>query len=262
MNRTVMIAVALAALASIQPARSVAQTRDWDWKGQIKRGDIIEIRGVNGSVRAERTSGDEVEVVARLRAEDDDPNEIRMEVVQHSGGVTICALYPDTDEDRPNECQLRGRGRNNVKHNDVNVDFTVRVPAGVRFSGWTVNGGVEARNIDGDVVAHAVNGDIDVSSSGLVKASTVNGSITASMGRSDWDGVLDFSTVNGSVTLEFPEDLNCEMRVSTVNGSISSDFNITVKGKFSPRSLKGTIGSGGRDLVVKTVNGSIHIRRS
>ena len=102
---------------------------------------------------------------------------------------------------------------------------------------------------------------MDISSSGLAEASTVNGSITASMGRADWEGKLSFTTVNGSVTLEFPADLSCEVDVSTVNGSVSSDFPITVTGRFSPRELRGTIGDGGRELKIQTVNGSVFIRR-
>ena len=118
------------------------------------------------------------------------------------------------------------------------------------------------RGIEGDVYAHTVNGSIDIYATGLAEAATVNGSITVSMGRADWDGTLDFSTVNGGVTLEMPSDLSTEVSVSTVNGQISSDFPLTVEGRFSPRHLKGTIGGGGRSLVIKTVNGSIQIRRS
>src|SRR5213595_1573860 len=58
-----------------------------------------------------------------------------------------------------------------VKHarnsdpDDVRVNFTVRVPAGVRFAGHTVNGEVDAANLSGDVEAHTVNGSIRVSTS-------------------------------------------------------------------------------------------------
>jgi DUF4097 and DUF4098 domain-containing protein YvlB len=238
------------------------EERDWSWSGRIERGKAIEIKGINGDVRAEIGSGNEVEVSARLHGKKDDPDVVQMEVVEHSGGVTICAVYPSKDEDEPNECRPGGRGRMNVKNNDVQVDFTIKVPAGVNFVGRTVNGEVDAHGIEGDVKAFTVNGGIDVSATGLAEATTVNGSITVSMQRADWDGTLDFTTVNGSVTLEMPADLNCDLSVATVNGHIDSDYPITVDGRFSPRHLKGTIGEGGRSLVVKTVNGSVQIRRS
>jgi DUF4097 and DUF4098 domain-containing protein YvlB len=229
----------------------------------VDRGDAIEIKGINGEISAELASGNEVEVEARLEGRDDDPDEIEMVVLEHNNGVTICAVYPSDDPDEPNECRPGGHGRMNVRDNyDVSVDFIVRVPAGVHFIGRTVNGDLEAFGLEGDVKAHTVNGSVDVTTSGLAQATTVNGSITVSMGRADWEGSMDFTTVNGSVTLEFPGELDCEVSVSTVNGHIASDYPLTVHGRFSPRHLKGTIGDGGRELVVKTVNGSVQIRRS
>lgn len=244
-------------------ASSVApEQREWDWRGRVQRGKAIEIRGVNGEVRAEPASGDQVEVHAELTGKRSDPDEIEMVVLEHANGVTICAVYPTRRGDEPNECRPGGRGRNNVQKNDVSVDFVVRVPTGVNFTGHTVNGEVEVHGLTGDVRVGTVNGDVDISTNGLAEASTVNGSITVTMGKADWNGVLDFSTVNGSVILEMPDELNAELSVSTVNGHISSDYPLTVDGKFSPRHVKGTIGQGGRTLIIKTVNGSIQLRRS
>ncbi len=257
------LAAALTAWAPLAGTdRPTREERDWNWRGEVDRGDAVEIKGVNGEVRAELAPGNEVEVEARLRGRKSDPDEVEMVVLEHENGVTICAVYPSDDPDEPNECRPGGRGRMSVEDNDVSVDFTVRVPAGVRFVGRTVNGEVEAFGLEGDVEAHTVNGDVDITTTGLAEATTVNGSITASMGRADWRGTLDFTTVNGSVTLEMPEELHCEVSVSTVNGHIASDYPLTVRGRFSPRHLKGLIGDGGRDLVVKTVNGSVQIRRS
>ncbi len=251
-------------LAVWTPASSAAQTRDWDWSGRVDRGDAIEIKGVSGEIVAEAGSGNEVQVSVRMRSRDnDDPREIEMVVLEHDKGVTICAVYPSKDEDRPNECEPGSRGRTNIKEDyNVSVEFRVSVPAGVNFIGRNINGEVDARGIEGDVFAYTVNGSVDIYAGGLAEATTVNGSITVSMGRADWDGALDFTTVNGSVTLEMPDDLDCDVSLSTVNGQMNIDFPLTVEGRFSPRNIKGTIGSGGRKLVVKTVNGSIQIRRS
>lgn len=247
------------------PAGPLAAPRaqeKWEWQGRIERGKAIEIKGINGEIHAEPASGNQVEVVAYKRGRKSDPASVDVVAVEHQGGVTICAVYPSKPGERPNECAPGGRGRMNVEKNDVKVEFTVRVPDGVAFFGRTVNGGVDAHGISADVRAHTVNGDIDLSATGLAEATTVNGSITVSMGKADWSGTLDFSTVNGSVTLEMPENLNADVSIQTVNGHISSDYPLTVEGRFSPRHLKGKIGDGGRTLVVKTVNGSVQLRRS
>jgi hypothetical protein len=140
--------------------------RDWDWRGRIERGKSIEIKGVNGEILAEATSGNQVEVQARLRGRKSDPDEVEMVVLEHENGVTICAVYPSRDRDEPNECRPGRHGRMNVRDNDVSVDFTVRVPAGVGFIGRTVNGEIDALGIEGDVKAHTVNGDVDVTATG------------------------------------------------------------------------------------------------
>src|SRR3954453_3853540 len=109
---------------------SAAAAQDFTWHGAIARGQAIEIKGVNGDIRAEPAGGNEVEVVAEKHANRDDPSSVRIQVVPHSGGVTICSVYPSRNADRPNECQPGDGGRMNVQNNDVTVKFTVRVPAG------------------------------------------------------------------------------------------------------------------------------------
>lgn len=257
------IPVLLAAAALAWPVAAVepAAAQDFEWSGRVERGKTVELRGVNGDIEAGPADGDRVRVTARKRARKSDPASVEIEVVEHSDGVTICAVYPGKRGDRPNECRPGG-GRMNVEDNDVKVEFTVRLPAAVNLAARTVNGSIDARSLEADVEASTVNGAIDVSTSGIVQASTVNGSIEARIGRADWSHELDFSTVNGSISLTLPEGINAQVRASTVNGHLSSDFPLTIEGKFSPRRLTGKIGDGGRELNLKTVNGSIELRRS
>ena len=58
----------------------------------------------------------------------------------------------------------------------------------------------------------------------------------------------------------WPRWMECNI-AATVNGGIESDFPLTVTGRFGPRRVSGTIGGGGRDLRLETVNGGIHIRQ-
>ena len=71
-----------------------------------------------------------------------------------------------------------------------------------------------------------------------------------------------FETVNGRITVELPDNTNADVRAETLNGGISSDFRMTVSGRFGSRRLNGTIGNGGRELRLKTVNGPIRLRRT
>jgi len=258
--RIAILALLPAVAALTLVPRAAAAQDEFHWKGKVAPGKAIEIKGVNGDVRAVAGSGD-VEVTAVKHARRSDPGDMKIEVVQHEDGVTICAVYP-SDGRRENTCEAGDGGHMNVHDNDVTVDFTVRVPADVRFVGTTVNGQVEAANLASDVQANTVNGSIRISTSGYAEAQTVNGSIVASMGRATWTDALDFRTVNGAITLDLPANLSTEVRASTVNGDIVTDFPLMVRGRLGPRSLRGTIGSGGRRLALETVNGSIRLRKS
>ena len=251
-----------------QPAPAAGPQREgaeFRLREPLAAGRTLEIRGVNGNVTAEPAPGGEFEVVAVRRARRSDPDEVKVEVVRHAGGVLICAVYPSTSGGQ-NTCEPGPGHRSNVNNNDTSVDFSVRVPAGVRFEGRTVNGNVDARDLGSDVVAHTVNGNIRLSTTGLAQAQTVNGSITAVMGRADWDNGLDFKTVNGGIDLSFPATLSANVDARTLNGSITSDFPLTVTGTYSRRRLTGTVGGGsggsGRELRLETVNGSVHLRRA
>src|SRR5437870_207974 len=112
---TLVLSAAAAAFLS-------ADTDRFDWKGIIAPGQSIEIKGVNGAIRAEPGSGDQAEVIANKIGRRNNPADVRVEVVQHGEGVTICAVYPSV-EGRPNECKAGSGGHMNVSHNDVSVEF-------------------------------------------------------------------------------------------------------------------------------------------
>jgi DUF4097 and DUF4098 domain-containing protein YvlB len=251
-------------LSAIVAAAAIQGTTqdDFKWSGRLAAGKTIEIRGINGAIAARGTSGGEVRVSASKHARRSDVASVEIRVEEHADGVTICAVYPQNRDQTG--CQERSRSRRNRdsdENNDVNVDFTVEVPAGVEFTGRSVNGDVTAEGLAADTRISTVNGDVDVATRGLAEAHTVNGNVTASMGRADWTGTMEFHTVNGTITVSLPANADTEVRASTVNGDISSDFPLTVQGRFGPRRMQGTIGRGGRSLSLETVNGSIEIER-
>lgn len=237
-------------------------TDEFRWNGRVAAGKTVEVRGINGGLTAEPAEGGEVVLTAVKSARRSDPKEVEIRVVEHAGGVLICALYPTTDPAGANRCLPDGGEHANIRDNDVTVEFKVRVPRGVNFRGRTVNGNIETGALGGDVEVKTVNGSINVTAAGVARAKTVNGSITARLGRADWNAELDFKTVNGGITLDLPADLNADVTAKTQNGEISTDFPVTLLGRVSRKQLNGTIGSGGRSLSLKTVNGSIQLRRA
>ncbi len=193
---------------------------------------------MNGSIQATGSSGDQVEVVATRRGRRSDPESVQIKTFEHEGGITVCALYPSTDAARPNECLAGDKGRMNSKNNDVNVEFVVKVPAGVRLAARTVNGAIDASGLSADVDAETVNGSVTVQTSGVARAETVNGSVQATMGRADWSSDLEIKTVNGSIRVTLPCAASTTVDAETVNGSIVSDFAVT-DGTVNPPAPEG-----------------------
>jgi hypothetical protein len=253
----IRLAVAGFVAASIAPA---AAAQDFQWRGRLTTGQTVEIKGVNGNVSATPSSSGDVEVTATKTARRSNPAEVRVEVVPGPDGVTICAVYPNEPDREPNRCAPGNAGRMNTRNNDTQIRFEVRVPAGVTLVARTVNGEVRAESLQSDITAHTVNGSIDVATTMTAAASTVNGSVTVTMGRLDLRDGATFKTVNGEIALNLPPGFDADLRAETLNGSVRSDFPITAQGSMSPRRLRGRIGNGGPELNLSTVNGGITLR--
>ena len=230
------------------------------WTGTLGPRQSLEVKDVLGDVIVERISGDEIEVTTTAKARRSDASEVRVDVVEHADGVTICAIYPTSRGRRENFCAPGSEGRMNTRDNDTHVEFRVRLPEGVRLTGSTVNGDVKALGLASDLVLSTVNGDVDVSTTGYAEATTVNGSIDARIGQMNSEDGLKFETVNGSVTLDLPDDLDADLDARWVNGDLDSTLPLRVEGRISRRRIQGMFGDGGAELSVSTVNGSIRIR--
>ena len=258
--RVISLAALVLLAAVVPPARAQGE---FHWSGRLASGKRLEIKGVNGDIHAVGVAGGQIEVTGTKHARRSDPASVEIKVVESNDGVTICAVYPTPRHARQeNDCTPGDHWSSSTEDNDVAVDFEVRVPAGVKFYGHTVNGEVEAEHLGADVWAYTVNGSVRVSTTGYAEATTVNGSIAAALGRADWSDELEFRTVNGGITLDLPATFSAEIRAETVNGDLVTDFPLTVTGKFGPRHMRGTIGSGGRHLSLATVNGSIRLRKA
>jgi hypothetical protein len=275
-NRNLVCCITLGAL-TLTPAAGRAQSRraeaerqsnrDFRWEGSVPEGRWLYLRNLSGEIRVERASGNRVEITAEKSWRRGNPDDVRVEVTRVGSGdqdLLVCGLWRDNSECDENGYRMRDERRNRDwdRNNDVALDFVVRLPAGVKLAVSTVNGGVDVDGATSEVEATAVNGGVTArSSGGPVNATTVNGNIDVRMG-STGDGDLRFETVNGSVEVWVPDGLDAVVDMRTVNGRVGSDFPMTVSGRINPRSIRATIGRGGRRIQLETVNGSVELRKS
>jgi hypothetical protein len=252
----------------IVPAAASAHVQEepFRWSGALASGQVLEVKGILGTITAEPAPGGTAEVVAEKVGRATDFAAVEIRVVEESDGVTICAVYHPEDYDS-DDCDLDGRRRDGADNRNtrVDVDFTVRVPAGVELIAGVVSGDVQANGLRSDVSAHSVSGDVAVSTTGVVEAGTVSGSIDVEMGSLDWTR-LSFNTVSGDVTLRVPEGLEAEVEFESLSGRLDTDFDLRVEnrrdGRFVGSRVEGTIGAGGRELTFHTVSGDVRLLRA
>jgi hypothetical protein len=245
------------------------QDDTFQWSQRMTPGQVLEIRGISGEIRAVPAPGERAEVVARKRGDRGDFEEVAVEMAQAGDRIVICAVYGSwnhgQDRCHPDRSERGARapeGRRNRSIN-VSVEFEVRVPAGVDMEGAMVSGEIRADGLRSDVSASTVSGPIRLSTTGVARANSVSGNLEIRMGDAAREDMA-FRTVSGDITLWFPAGLNADVEFSSISGDLDSDFDLTIRsrrgGWVGPK-LTGTIGQGGRELSLNTVSGDVRLRR-
>ena len=266
-----IIACNLLVFLALPAAPIHGQDRTFEWGGRMSSGQVLEVRGIVGNIHTTLAAGDQAEVVARKRGDEDDFHQVAIETADVGDRIVICAVYGEWNhgQDRCNpEHDRSGRddeGRHRNVNIDVEVDFEVRLPAGVDFEGTMVSGDIDAEGLRSDVTATTVNGGISVVTTGRAWANTVSGDIEIDMGDFS-GGDLDFHTVSGDITLWLPSDFSANVDFSSLSGDFDSDFDMTYRSRREHRwvgsHVQGTIGGGGRELSINTVSGNVELRRT
>jgi len=157
-------------------------------------------------------------------------------------------------------------------------DIHVQVPFHTSLHLSAINGGtIRVSGVEGEIELSHVNGAIEARDvAGSVVAHTTNGSVKVVLRRVVPDKPMAFSTLNGDVDVTFPADLKANVHIRSDRGEIYSDFEVAARGHAITREtrkegkrhieveqeVQGTIGGGGPDILFKTFNGDIIIRRA
>jgi len=219
-----------------------------------------------------------------------------IDVMEYDGKDIVIEMATDESKQKPgnnvNGMRLIGRGSSSVtateKNNHVSVtpgalghssNLKIKVPKGadiIKLS--TVNsGGVTATDISGSIEVNNTNGGIKlINVSGSVVANTTNGNITVVFKSVDPKAAMAFSTFNGKVDVTLPATLKANVKLHTDRGDVLSDFDVAVD-PSAPTATKtkdgayrfgdqewrtGKIAGGGPELMMKTFNGNIYIRKA
>ncbi len=242
------LGLALAMALAIQARASDRQSQEFHHTYSLSASGQVSLDNVNGDVHITGWSRNQVKVDAvKTVWSGTSLNDVKIEVDSTPDSIHIETKYP------------------HAWFGDAHwrVDYTIMVPKHATIDKvGSVNGGVDIEDIGGGVKASSVNGRINARDiSGGIDLSAVNGTIGTIFSSPDVSQPVSLKTVNGPISLSLPPDTNANLSASTLNGRISCDFPMKSNAGYVGHSLEGTLGKGGSDIHLKTVNGSISIHR-
>lgn len=235
------------------------QIRDdaFTWSDVMPAGATLAVRSMQGDIEVAVGTDDTARVTARIEWRRGNPDEtLRMSGSRQGTDALICAVWGE------GSCSIADYdAKLNTKATDAKVYFKVTVPPGVKLDLVEINGNVSA-SASAPVKARTMNGDVRVATAvGPVEAETMNGSVDIRMASiAGADSVIG-KTLNGDVFIYLPDPSDALIDLGVTNGSVSTDFPVTMTGEASKRSIRGTLGVGGRTVHARSMNGQVALRR-
>lgn len=172
--------------------------------------------------------------------------------------------------------------------NTINIDaglshiklISLKVPTSTtELKASTVNdGNITIKDVSGQIEINNVNGWIHCDgASGSVVANTVNGDVIVDFKTVNPQAAMAFSTLNGNVDVTFPATVKAKVKLKADQGDVFSDFDVAIE-KQQPTAEKhsdshmykisiedwvyGTINGGGQEIMMKTTNGNVYVRKA
>jgi hypothetical protein len=234
---------------------ALAASVPFSYDGTLRPGQTLAIRDINGEVRVR--TGDRLAIRATKHAERGDPNEVAIHVDNRPDGLVVCVRYPPESN---RACDDNRGSSHSDRDNDTTVDFDVTVPHGITVDAKSVNGSVDVTN-DGPVVAQSVNGNVRAEGRDVRSAASVNGSVSVRI-LDRGTGEVNAKSVNGSIDVTLPPGTGVQLDASTLTGGINADGVTVNRPRYGPGAkANATLGDGARRVTLKTINGSITLKR-
>jgi hypothetical protein len=286
----------LASVSAVAPLAAQGRT-DFEFRRDLATGKRLYVQNIIGDVQVSGGSGRTVQISAVKKAgRHGEPEDVTVETIELNDGVALCVRYPNqgrrrvyrgseegrSGEREKNPCSSSSDWNGNQERNDTEVNFTIRVPAGLLLKIGTVSGDLAAADLEGELELSSVSGDVRLDGgrgprieletvSGDVElldvrarevsGNTVSGEVTFRGPVLD-DGAYDFATTSGNISLGLPERPNATLSAATFSGRFSSDLATTQPTGRRRHRYSATWGSGSARLDVESLSGNIRITTS
>lgn len=124
----------------------------------------------------------------------------------------------------------------------------------------TSGGSITVDGVRGDLTAETSGGSIKISDAGgKVDADTSGGSITAAFTAGN-DAGGSLSSSGGRITAYVDPSAALDLDASSSGGGVTVDLPITIQGRVSRRSVKGSLNGGGELLRLRTSGGGVSVK--
>lgn len=230
----------------------------------------LEARLFDGSITLQTYEGKDVLITIHTEKDDEKSDDNEGGGMKRIGGGTL----DFSAEEHDNAVSIHAPMSSKLK------GITIKIPQGSTkiVLGTVENGDIEVKDVSGEIEISNVNGSISATGiSGSVVANTVNGEIIVKFKSIDPKAPMAFTSVNGKIDVLFPADAKANVKLKSDRGEIFSDFDIAVD-KTQPKVEKssedhyysvkiedwvyGKLNGGGPEMMMKTMMGSIYIRKA
>ncbi|HSK62709.1 MAG TPA: hypothetical protein VK893_02675 [Pyrinomonadaceae bacterium] len=215
----------------------------------LSPGARVEVAGINGRVTIETSP---------------DTKMADLEIERTASSQEALERRKIKIESDGNSLRIHGE---TVEHNLVAKLFgskasekvTLKLPAQVALFVKGVNGPLVVGAIDGAIEVEGVNGKVHVANAaGSASFKGINGHVVAGL-KSIEQGGVTLKGINGSIELQLPANLNADFEATGMNGRVISDIPNVVVDKHKRGNYWARIGSGGKGISAKGINGNIRL---
>jgi hypothetical protein len=227
---------------------------EWRKTYELSPNGRVEISNVNGKIEVEPATGNTVEVVAEKIGRGATAETAK-------AALNRIEINDESSKERVRVSTRLAQAGGWFGGGGSQVQYKVRVPAGLEARFTTVNGGVELARVSGRITAEATNGGVvgrDVS--GTIEASTTNGGVDVDLAAVDSGGAR-LRCTNGGIHLRLPADAKITVSASITNGGIDAGSLPFETTESTRRRLEGRLNGGGPLIRIDGTNGGITISR-
>jgi hypothetical protein len=229
-----------------------SERSEWRRTYELSATGRVEVSNVNGKIDVEPSTGQTVEVVAVKTARGATP-ELAKEALGRAD------ITEDASRDLVRLTTKYTRSESWLHGQNVQVEYTLKVPANAEVKFTTVNGGVHVNGLGGRITAETTNGGVVARNvSGRIDASTTNGGVDVELARVA-EGGATLGCTNGGIKIRLPPEAKATISASVTNGGIDTGGLTLDTTESSRRRLEGRLNGGGPPIRLSGTNGGITI---